>query len=278
MKLSYLQFMKRNLFAFLALFLFNLPLKAQLGLNASEGSRSLAMGGAGSMIEGPFAIFNNQAGLTNTENLAVILDVQRRFSLADLSVISAGVVKNTRFGHFGLMVSNYGFESYNDQKFGLAYAKKLTDILSIGAQINALQIRIENFGSTSKISAELGIMAALTSELRLAAHITNPINIAVTESTDIDSRFRIGLDYSPSNNVSLIGEIDKILDGQITFRAGIQYKLISSLFLRAGYSTTPGTVSFGLSYRLKESLMIDAAYSFHEQLGYTPGISLIWNR
>lgn len=256
----------------------HLTMTAQLGLNASEGSQSLAMGGAGSMLEGPYALFNNQAGLVNTEKLSILLDVQRRFSLADLSVISAGLVKKTRLGHFGVMVSNYGFESYNDQKFGLAYAKKLTDILSLGVQLNALQIRIENYGSSSKLSAELGIMAELTSELKLAAHVINPVNIAITENTDIDSRFRIGLAYTPSNNVSLIGEIDKILDGQLTFRTGVQYKLISSLFLRAGYSTTPGTVSFGLSYRLKESLMIDAVYSFHQQLGYTPGISLIWNK
>lgn len=271
--------MKLNVLFFSFLLLTASYSYGQLGLNGSEGAKALAMGGAGGALDGSYAMFNNQAGILSVDDLEVVLDVQRRFSLADLSVVSAGVVKNWKYGSFGLMLSSYGQSAYSDQKIGLAYAKKLTDILDIGGQLNVLQVRIDNFGSSTSVSFELGAIAELSSELKLGVHINNPVSIAITESTDIDSRFRLGLNYTPSSKVQLIAEADKILDDTaLNFRLGIDYALGSALHLRAGYSTSPGTVSFGLGYRFRQSLQFDAAYSYHEQLGYTPGISIIWTK
>lgn len=269
---------RRVLFFFLLMASYSIS-QAQLGLNGSDGAQGLAMGGAGSTLTGSYALFNNQAGILGVDDLAVVLDVQRRFSLADLSVVSAGVVKNSKLGAFGLMVSSYGFEAYKDQKIGLAYAKKLTDILDIGGQLNVLQIQIDNFGSSTNLSFELGAIAELTEELKLGFHVNNPLSVAITENTELDSRFRLGLNYTPSSKVQLVAEADKILDDTaLNFRVGIQYALLPSLQIRTGYSTSPGTVSFGLGYRFNDTLLFDAAYSYHEQLGYTPGISVIWNK
>jgi long-subunit fatty acid transport protein len=277
-KMSYLQIMKAKFIGLLCLLFLSYTSYSQLGLNSSEGAKALGMGGSGVALTGAYSIFNNQAGILEVENIAVVLDIQRRFSLADLSTVSAGIIKNTKLGSFGLMLSNYGFESYTDQKIGLAYAKKLTDILSVGAQFNILQLRIDNFGSTTKPNFELGLIAKLSEELNLAAHIINPIGTSVTDNTNVDSRFRLGINYQPSSKVEILAEADKILDGNMTFRAGIQYALISSLYLRSGYSTNSGSFSFGLGYEFSSSFHFDAAYSYHQQLGYTPGISIIWNK
>ncbi len=251
---------------------------AQLGLNAGEGAKSLGMGGTGVAIEGIYGMFHNQAGIIEVENLSVVIDAQRRFSLADLSSYSGAIVKNTKLGHFGIMISNYGSEVYQDQKIGLAYARKLTDILSIGAQFNTLLLSIDDFGSATNFSFELGINAKLSNELNLSAHVNNPVSIEITENTQIDTRFRFGIKYVPSSKIELLSEIDKILDSPMNFRAGIQYSLFEKLELRCGYSTAIGTIGFGLHYSLSNSIALDFGYSTHAQLGSTPGISLIWNK
>jgi len=223
------------------------------------------------------AIFNNQAGLAAIENYGIILDAQQRYGLTELSTIQLGIAKNTKLGSFGLMLSSYGFEDFRDQKVGLNYARKLMENLYLGGQLNLLSLNLGEFGTSTNIGFEVGLIGKIVEGLYLSAHVTNPKSISLSENTDLESRFRIGILYLPSDKIEIQVEVDKILDEKISFKGGIQYLLLKNVYLRVGASSEPAKVGFGFGYLISNKLQLDAAYSYHQQLGYSPGISISWN-
>jgi len=250
---------------------------AQLGLNSSSAAKAAGMGDASVSSMDINAVFNNQAGLANIENYGLIVDAQRRYGLADLTTLQLGLAKATNFGTFGLMVSSYGIDEFKDQKIGINYARKLMDNLYLGGQLNLMSLNLGEFGTATNIGFEVGVIGEITSGLYLSAHVTNPSSISITENTDLESRFRLGLLYLPSDKIEIQVEADKILDQKISFRAGIQYSLLENLYLRVGANSEPAKVGFGFGYRISNKLQMDASYSYHQQLGYSPGISISWN-
>lgn len=250
---------------------------AQQGNSPARGAQSLAMGGLGINLEGTDALFNNQAGLTSIEGFALQLNSERRFNLNELTAIALGVAYEAGdLGVFGIQISNFGFELYQEQKIGIAYARKLSKLLSIGLQMDWFNTTIETFGSKSLYTFELGIQANVTEEIQLAAHLFNPGQQELNEHSEIPTRLRLGLRYNISDGLYFISEADKRLDSPLNIHTGISYKIINSLDLRAGFNTNPGIFSFGLAYYINDKFSLDGAYSYHENLGYTPGLSIKW--
>ena len=59
--------------------------------------------------------------------------------------------------------------------------------------------------------------------------------------------------------------------------AGIEYHITQMFYLRGGISTNPTQYAFGFGMQLKD-FKIDLSSSFHQTLGITPGISIIYSR
>ena len=69
-------------------------------------------------------------------------------------------------------------------------------------------------------------------------------------------------------------EIEKDSDRNPIIKGGIEYLLHPSLAIRLGASTNPSLISFGIGYRLSSNFKIDVASSYHQNLGFTPGLSI----
>ena len=149
--------------------------------------------------------------------------------------------------------------------------------LYLGGQLNLLSLSLGEFGNAMNIGFEVGVIGKVAEGLFLSAHVTNPQSINLTENTDLESRFRIGLLYLPSDKIEIQAEADKILDEKLAFKVGIQYNAIDNFYIRVGGSSEPAKVGFGFGYRISNKLQLDASYSYHQQLGYSPGISISWN-
>lgn len=246
----------------------------QIGLSASNGGKSLAMGEAGVAFGGIDAIFNNQAGLVEVEKLAVMLNTEQRFGLSDLTTVSLGIAKKWNVGTFGLMVSSFGFESFRDQKIGIAYARNLTKGFSIGGQLDVIHTSIENFDSKTNFTFEVGIQSMIMDNLILAAHVFSPTEVNITENDAIPSVLRFGLRYEPNDKLEIYPEFYKVLDQEQEFKLGIQYQLLDQLAIRVGMSTNPSDFSAGFSYQILDSFYLEGSYNYHQVLGSTPGVTL----
>ena len=176
---------------------------------------------------------------------------------------------------FGASFQTYGVESYKEIKSNLSLAKAISPKLLFAIGLNYHQIQIENYGSAKSFSFELGMQYQVSSKLWLASHIANPNQSNYGNDTEqtIPTHVEFGAIYRFSDQLFISSEIEKIIDNEADFKAGISYHLIKFLALRGGISVHPFKqyVGFGLDY---ENLKLNFALSSHPILGFSPQISI----
>ena len=77
-------------------------------------------------------------------------------------------------------------------------------------------------------------------------------------------------------NTARLTEIIKEEDQPVNVDVGVQYNFMKQFFVRAGTSTetTNSYVGAGISWK---NFRLDISGSYHQQLGFTPGLMLIVN-
>jgi hypothetical protein len=71
-------------------------------------------------------------------------------------------------------------------------------------------------------------------------------------------------------------EIVKIEDQPVSINAGLQYNIAQKVFLRGGISTHTNNGYFGVGLQLGFA-RVDLNTAYHPQLGFTPGLLLLFN-
>ncbi len=221
-----------------------------------------------------WSLFYNQAGLAYQENVWIGVHHENRFIAPELSFSAIGALMPVKNGSFGLSIKRLGFSQFNQTKAGLAYGMKLAPTFSAGIQLNAHHVYFAGeYGSTTAFSAEGGIIYSPTSELSIGFHILNPTRSRLYDEERIPTLLNLGLAYQLSEMVNVTAGVEKNLDAQFAFKAGIEFIPINNLYFRTGMASNPSLLSFGLGYKVS-SLQFDFAFTRHEILGYTPHFSL----
>jgi len=261
-------------FSLLFSFCFSFSATAQLGLPNQAGARGAAMGGTGVTFTDVYSGFRNQAGLAYLEDLSFGVYGETRFLGVGIPAVGfVAAYPNEKIGTFGLAVQHFGTGAYNEQKIGLAYARKLFDRMSIGVQFDYFGVRMAEYGSASAVTFEAGILAEVSDEWRIGIHAYSPVRIKLPNQDYLPALFSVGASYLPSDKVTVTAELEKNIDYPLNARIGIEYQPMEVLALRGGVSTAPFSMNFGLGMRLN-GLGIDLATMYHEVLGFTPGISI----
>ncbi len=259
--------------------LFNsLTISAQNGAPPAAGARGAAMSNASVTFSDVNSAFSNQAGLADLETLSFTAVAEQRFLISELQSISAAAALPVTSGTFGLTIQHFGFEDFNQQKIGLAYARKLLESFSIGAQLFAFHTSIPEYGSKASFSFELGFLMQLLPQLRLGAHVHSPAQIEIVKGENLPTIFKIGLAYLPSERVVCTAEVEKDIDFPARTKLGIEYQIAEPLYLRTGVATNPTNVAFGVGYGFKNGLNLDVASVYHQILGFTPTVSVAFQR
>lgn len=247
---------------------------AQTGFSSAGGANFLGLARAGVAYSSAESIYLNQAGMTSVRNMAFDVSAERRYNLEELTQVSIAAMKTFKIGTFGLVASSFGFSEYNEQKFGLAYARPLSNKISIGGQMDMLRYNIDQIGSKNTFSFEVGLLTQINAQLTLGAHIFSPIHVNINDTDVVSTRFRLGLKYMPSNKVFLLAETDKSIAKDIELKFGIGYDPIKVLRLMAGFNTRLSSFHFGASLTFQETYKIKTAIGSSHVLGNTPAISL----
>lgn len=237
------------------------------------------MGGTGLTHTDIHAAWGNPAGLADLPtNWAAAVFGQQPFLLADirqLSAVAAARLGEKR-GTVGLSLGYYGFEGYNEQRIGLAYSRRLFSRLSMGVQLLALNTSIPAYGSKMVGTFELGLLAELSSQVNIGFRVFSPARVAVLEGEYLPTIIAIGLGYRPAEQLLLQAEVEKDILFPVRFRIGADYQLIPALSIRFGVATEPLQLSLGAGIRLSDRIRVDVAAAYHQVLGVTPGLSLVF--
>ncbi|MEQ8703710.1 MAG: hypothetical protein RIC19_07310 [Phaeodactylibacter sp.] len=264
----------KNLLALLVALLAAPLLFGQNGTPPPGGARAIGMGFTGLTFHDVNAVFSNAAGIANLERTEVTAFGEQRFLLEELGAYSFGVALPTNAGTFGLGVQHFGFEGYNEQRIGLAYARPLSEDLSIGGQFLALNTQIAEYGSRLALTFAVGLQYQILPQLEMAVHVNSPARAGSVDGAFLPSVFGLGARYTPSERVSILIEAEKDIDYPVRTKAGIEYQVADPFYLRFGVATHPATVTLGVGYQIADRLWFDVASGYHEILGFSPAAGI----
>lgn len=271
--------MKRHLLfkCIFILLIFNdlhLNLNAQIGYQLVTGAQSMSMGGASVGFQDAQAIFHNPAGLVGVTRQSILLASEIKFGINDLKPIGTAFIVPTQSGVLGFSFQNYTFESYGENKLGVAYARRLSSKFNFGVQLDYLHLKINEYGSTNLLTFEIGCNTLIVKDLVLSAYIYNPLSVRLNEVERTPSVFRLGLNYSLNSKVLVCLETEKDIHFPASFKFGLAYKAVESLTLRCGFRTAPSIFSFGFGYVINQHFTADMALTNHPYLGMSPALCL----
>lgn len=235
------------------------------------------MAGASTTFEDQWSVFHNQAGLAEVDGLAAGLFVEREYGIKELNAGAFTCIYGMKeLGSIGLSFHQFNFGSlYSQQKFALALAKNLGKKVSAGIQLNAVRLDIDEYGNTTKLVPEAGLLFDLTHDLKLGVHVYNPAaqKFSDYQNEKIPTIFSIGTGYNFSQQLLWTIEAEKSTSEKISFKSGLEYKVDNKFFLRAGAASNPVIFAFGLGFNLKH-LQVNIAFDVHQVLGVTPYVDL----
>jgi hypothetical protein len=224
-----------------------------------------------------FSFVNNQAALAELKQNAAGVYGERRFMLSETSVYTAAAAFLTNNGNFGLDVKYAGFENFNENQIGLAYARSVGKKVEVGIQFNYYGYQIPTYGSSNTVDFEAGAIVHLTDKLNAGIHVYNPIGGKFSKSDEkLTSTYKAGFGYDASDRFFMSAEMVKEENFPVSINSGVQYQLEKRLFARAGISSATSSYYAGVGVAWN-NLRLDVSCSVHPQLGVSPGLLLIAN-
>ena len=246
------------------------------GDNRPTGARSAAMGTASVGLSDVWSAFNNQAGLAYLTSPVAGIYYENKFLLPEMGYKAGVFALPLSQGTVALSVSHFGYSDYNESKIGLAFARAFGKYIAFGLQLDYNMARLaESYGNRNFITFEAGMLAHITPELAIGAHVYNPIRAKLSEYNDerVPVIMRFGAAYEITNKITITAEAEKDTYLEANIKAGLEYKLIPQLHLRGGISTNPSSNSFGVGIFVGD-FIIDISASYHYILGFSPQASL----
>lgn len=240
------------------------------------GGKAASMGGTSVALTDFWSVQNNQAGLGFQENFGMGLYSENHYGISSLNRHHLSLVQPVKSGGLGFNFAYSGSKNFNQKKLGIAYGQRFGKSLSMGVQLDYLHTFIgENYGQKGNLTFEAGILAKLTKDVTLGAHVFNPIQVKLNESTNqlIPSVFRLGLSWKISEKLLTAIETESDIENKPIYKAGVEYKLSEKIFARMGVSNNPAIVSFGAGVLLG-NFKLDFSSSMHSVLGYSPQFSV----
>lgn len=247
-------------------------------LSGITGGRSSAMGNCSVSLNDFWSIQNNPAGMADYRFLGVGFSYENRFFMKELSIYNAAFVMPVNIGTFGLSISRFGFEYFNENKLALAYARAFSPYLKMGLKLDYLLFNFsDDYEKRRTATFELGIQSDITSDLRVGVYIFNPINIKLKtiHNERVPVIFRFGLSYNVTKDFMMTSEVEYNSESHLDYRFGLEYHTMNEFYIRVGVRTNPATASVGVGYTLNR-VVIDVSAHMNQYTGISFQSSLIF--
>lgn len=263
---------------FVLLFLFCQSSFASFEKSAT-GGRSVGMGGSlVGLSSDVWGAFGNPSGFAGVLDRSLSLFMTPgQFGMTELSRMSFSYVEPTGLGIFALSGNRFGFDLYRETTVGVSYSSYLLPDLGTGITLNYHSLTIQNYGTASTLSVDLGLLVDLTDAASWGFAVSNITNSSIGKLKErLPQVFSTGIAYRPITDLHVVLNVVKEVRHPMELQAGVEYRILDLVALRGGTSTEPSTmnVGIGLSYSF---VNVDYALSTHAELGSSHHFSLILN-
>ena len=244
------------------------------------GARSWSMANAVVAQSDRYSLINNIAGLATQQEVSVFSSYHSYYGFDGVNTLAFGVVVPLRKElTAGFSLQRFGDKIYNELSFGLGIAHRISRI-SLGLKINYRQIAVNASSlslSKKALVVEMGGIAQLSSTVYLGAHVYNLAQgtFSGDGTVNLPTVLKTGLTYLPTKSLCLSAEFVKNTDYPASLRAGLEYEVIPTLFVRTGIASKPYTNHFGLGF-VGGNFTVDYAATSHPQLGWSHHVTLAY--
>jgi len=216
--------------------------------------------------------------LGNLKNIDAGLYGEKRFGLKALSNYHGVIGIPLKNAGVGANMYYSGDADFNETQAGLAYGILLASNISIGTQVNFNQIRISGYGAASTVNFELGALFALSNKVTMGLHVYNPVGgkFGKTNTEKFASIYKAGVGYDASENFFVSAEIAKEENLPVNINAVMQYNFNKHFLARGGVSSAIANYFLGVGI-LWGSMRLDVISSYHQQLGFSPSLMMVFN-
>lgn len=237
------------------------------------GPRAFACGQASSLFRDVWSVQNNPGALGFCDRSAAAASFERRFSSFSLAAFSA-VLRNEKTGNFGLALSRFGPEFFNQSRAGISWGKSF-GIASLGLQGQWYQVSTKDLGARHYFLVNFGGLSRIGEKILFSGTISN---LTQTKASDYTGRrlptvLKAGIAFQANTAFLLLAEVQKDLDERAGINAGIEYQFSRAACIRTGISTATGTATIGFGVEWRD-FRLDAGSSWHNQLGFSHCIGL----
>ena len=120
-------------------------------------------------------------------------------------------------------------------------------------------------------------MFHLTNQLNAGIQVYNPIGGKMLKSDEqLSAIYKMGLGYDVSEILMVATELVKEENNLLNLNAGVQYQMVKNFFVRIGISSATAS-SYGGVGICWNNMRLDISGSYHPQLGWSPGLLLLFN-
>jgi len=244
-----------------------------------QGARSAGIGNASVALSDLFAFHHNPGAIGFLEQGGAAVSYENRYLLRELQQQSFVVAQPLKTGVVSIGGQFYGYENFRTTRIGAGYSLQLTDNFSAGVQLNYLNLRLDPFyGVRHAVTAEVGGLLKIDEKLSLGFAVFNigRARLAEFEDDRFSTIMRLGAFYQLSEHLAFAVEIGKDITYATRLRTGIEYNPTDRFYFRTGVQTAPVELSGGFGVKF-DQFMLDFGTHFHQSLGWTPGVSLLYN-
>ena len=248
------------------------------GIADAIGARYLALGAYSLQHADVYATRGNPASLAQLKQPAVAVYGENRFLLPELNLFAASIGYTTTSGNFALHGTYFGFNLSNQTKMSLAYGRKMSSKVDAGVSFDLHQLSQGRFyGKATAITGTAGVLLHLTEKIHAGINVFNPIHAAYDKENveRLPSQYNFGIGFDVSDKLYISTELVKAEGHHVSVNAGMQYQFVKSFFIRAGIATLTANYFTGLGFILGD-FRLDIATSYHPQLGFSPGLLLLY--
>jgi hypothetical protein len=248
-------------------------------LTQAHGARSQSMGSLKVNLHDAWTIFNNIGALDRISSSQIVIGVDQRYGLKELSTFDLAAALKTDAGSFGLNLSRFGEKLFNQQMLGFGYSQKL-GIASFGLKADWFQTQIQDFGTGNAFLLSLGGIADLGPKIQMGAYFSNINRSKISKYSEerLPTLISMGISYFPSPSLQIHVEAEKDISFKPTIKLGLEYSIQDWIFLRTGINSNPSKINFGIGIN-PGKFQFDYGLGQNNALGSTHhiGFAYSWN-
>jgi len=227
------------------------------------------------MVADPVSIAVNPSGMAFLESIGVSVSFTPGMSgVPELKThtILGGVPLS--IGGIGIGVRRFGFDLYRETSLLAGGGIKITDEMALGVSSEFRRYIIQGYGAQTVVLLNFGATRKFHDFLAVSGSIQNALNATLGKKPErIPRVISLGIVVTAAPELLGTCEVEKSTRDPAFVKAGLEFRPLANVALRAGFSTDPLTWSVGCSVSAG-FIAFEYGGTNHNILGWTHQLEL----